>query len=125
MRQKIKKTPVTKKQKESDGIVLRIREARVTGTEYENKVMEVCSNNRYPLTFKDGKVGNKVPDFINRERKRILEVYNPGRTDEEVYARLLAFHTKSFKIRQLVKHDLISPDWKPFLTGIIGRFLNQ
>ena len=118
------KKKTTKKTKQSDGIVLRIRETRVTGTEYENRVIRVCAVYRYPFTFKDGKVGNKVPDFINREKKCILEVYNPGRSDEEVHARLVAFHTKAFKVRQLVKYDVSNPDWKSSLTRIIGGFLN-
>lgn len=120
-----RKTKAKKNKKVSDGVVLRIRETRMVGTDYENKVLKVCSENMYQLTFKGEKVGNKVPDFINRERKKIIEVYNPARTDEEVHARLLAFHIKGFKVRQLVMHDLFRADWEPFLTRIIGRFLHD
>lgn len=109
--------------KTSEGIILRIKETRIQGTEYENKVLKVCSESGYAFTFHDGRIGGKVPDFI--KGKKIIEVYNPMRSDEEVHARLLAFHIKGFKVRQLVMHDLFRSDWQPFLTRIIGRFLNQ
>jgi len=124
-RKTVKKKKPLKHKKVSNGVVLRMKETIMTGTEYENKVSKVCSENMYPLIFHNGRVGNKVPDFINQDKKKIVEVYNPVRTDEEVHARLLAFHTKSFKVRQLVKHDLTRPDWEQFLAGIIGRFLRD
>lgn len=122
-----KRTPTKRipKSKKLEGIVLRIKDTRVMGNEYENKVLRVCSKNRFPFAFKDGFVGYKIPDFINRKKKRIIEVYNPERSDEEVHARLLAFHIKAFKVKQLVKHDFSRPDWKPFLIRIIKGFLSH
>lgn len=123
MNQKTKKKTVTKKPKESEGIVLRIRETRVQGNEYEDKILKVCSKNRYPFAFKDSKVKGKVPDFINRERKRIIEVYNPERSLEEVQARMSVFYIHGYKTIYLTKDNLSRPDWEKYCTGAIRGFL--
>lgn len=113
----------TSKVKQEVGIVLRIKETRVLGNEYETKILRVCSENRYPFVFKDGRVGHAIPDFINRERMRIIEIHNPERSDEEVYARMKAFHIHKHKVTQLTKHNLSRPDWKEFCAGVIKGIL--
>lgn len=118
-----KKKTATKKTKQSEGIVLRIRESRMLTNEFETKILKVCSKNRYPFTFKDGGVGHKVPDFINRERKKIIEVYNPERNLKEVEARMKAFYLHGYKVTHLTKDNLSRPDWRKFCTGAIKGFL--
>jgi len=102
-----------------------VKKVTIPKNEFESKIIRVCRKNRYPFRFKDGTVNGKVPDFINRERMKIIEIYNPERTDEEVYARLKEFHICRYEVTQLVEDNLTRPDWEKFCTGSIGGFLNR
>lgn len=94
-------------------------------TEFERKVRRVCNKNRYPFTFKDGGVGHRVPDFINREQKKIIEVYNPARTTEEVQKRVNIFSVHGYKFTYLTKDNLTSSGWEKFCKGAINGFLGH
>ena len=109
--------------KEAKEIIRKPKKAKIQSTEYENRIQKICSKNKYPFAFKDGIVGHKVPDFINRERKLIIEVYNPERDNEEIQARVTAFYRYGYKFIFLTRHNLTRADWEKFCTGAIKGFL--
>jgi len=92
---------------------------------YERKILRLCRKNKYPLIFKDGAVGHVVPDFINREKMCIVELYNPDRSEVDVQARMKAFHKYAFKFIRLTKHDLLREDWEEFCSRVIGSLLGD
>lgn len=95
------------------------------GTIYEMKVQDICRENKFPFDFRRAKIKNKVVDFIYRKKRLIIEVYNPGRSDEELYARMKIFHIQRFKACYITQHDLLKPKWRKFCTGIIKGFLSH
>lgn len=103
--------------------VLKPKESRRENV-YERKILRVCKENKYPLTFKDGAVGHVVPDFINRAKMCIIELYNPDRCEADVQARMKAFHKYAFKFARLTKHDLLRDDWEEFCARVIGSLLS-
>jgi len=120
----VKKKPAVKKIKEQ-GIVLRIKETKLFGTGYENQVMEVCRKKNYPFVFKGGRVRGKRADFINRDKRLIIEVYHPLRSAEELQARMRGFLIQKFKTKHITKDRLDRDDWHEFLTTSIKAFLKQ
>ena len=96
-----------------------------SGTEYEKRVQDICSGNNFPFDFRRAKIKNKVVDFIYRKKRLIIEIYNPERGDEELYARMKIFHIQRFKTCYITKHDLLKPGWRKFCTGIIRGFLSH
>lgn len=102
--------------------VLKSKESRRENV-YERKILRICRKNKYPLAFKDGAVGHIVPDFINREKMRIVEIYNPDRCEADVQVRMKAFHKHAFKFTYLTKHDLFRDDWEEFCSRVIGSLL--
>lgn len=118
-----RKRPIRKK-----GLVAKkIEQPKIVfyGTIYEMRVRDVCSTNNFPFDFRRAKVKNKVVDFIYRKKRLIIEVYNPERSDEKLYARMKIFHIQRFKTCYITQHDLLKPGWRKFCTGIIGGFLSH
>jgi len=118
------KKPAVKRTK-TMGIVLRIKETKLFGTGYENQVMEVCRKKNYPFVFKGGRVRGKRADFINRDKRLIIEVYNPLRSTEELQARMRGFLVQKFKTKHITKDRLDRDDWHEFLITSIKAFLKQ
>ena len=118
------KKPAVKRTK-TMGIVLRIKETKLFGTGYENQVMEVCRKKNYPFVFKGGRVRGKRADFINRDKRLIIEVYNPLRSTKELQARMRGFLVQKFKTKHITKDRLDRDDWHEFLITSIKAFLKQ
>lgn len=114
------KTPLIKK---PERVIQKLKKAKIPSTEYENKILKICSKNKYPFAFKSGTVGRKVPDFINRQRKLIIELYNPERGDKEAQERVTVFYRYGYKFMFLTRHNLTRADWEKFCTGAIKGFL--
>lgn len=112
--------PLIKKPEE---IVHKIKKAEILSTEYEGRILKICSKNKYPFVFKDGAVGRKVPDFINREKKLIIELYNLERGDKEGQERVTAFYRHGYKFIFLTRHNLARIDWERCCTEAIKGFL--
>ncbi len=108
---------------EPEIIVLEVKKVKALSTEYEDKILKICSKNKYPFVLKDGSVGRKVPDFINRQRKLIIEVYNPERGEKEAQERVTTFYKYGYRFMFLTKHNLTRADWERFCTGAIKGFL--
>lgn len=93
------------------------------GTPCEEKILKVCYKNKYPFDFRRAKIKGKVADFICREKRLVIEVYNPERSDEEVYERMKIFKIQRFKTCYITKHTLSRHGWEKFCAGIIKGFL--
>ena len=104
-------------------IIQKLKKAKILSTEYEGRIKKICSKNKYPFAFKGGSVGRKMPDFINRKRKLIIEIYNPERSEKEKWERVTTFNMHSYKFIVLTRHDLTRADWERFCMGAIKGFL--
>ena len=93
-------------------------------TKYERKIRLICTRNKFPFT-RSGKitVGGKNPDFINREKKLILEVFNDERTDETRQERIYSFYQHGYSTLFITEDDFNKPKWKEYITGAIRGFL--
>lgn len=123
-----KKKPMTRKKPiRKKRLVVKKPEPEVIfrGTSYEMKIWNICSRNKFPFDLRRAKIKNKVVDFIYRKKRLIIEVYNPERSDEELYARMKIFHIQRFKVCYITQHDLLKPKWREFCTGIIRGFLSH
>lgn len=122
--QKVKESeiPLIKKPEET---VHKIKKTEILSTKHEGRILKICSKNKYPFAFKDGTVGRKVPDFINREKKLIIELYNLERGNKEAQERVTVFYRHGYKFMFLTRHNLIRADWEKFCTGAIKGFLSQ
>ena len=104
-------------------IIQKLKKAKILSTEYEGRIQKICSKNKYPFAFKGGSVGRIMPDFINRKRKLIIEVYNPRRSEKEKWERVTTFNMHGYRSMFLTRHDLTRADWERFCTGAIKGFL--
>lgn len=91
----------------------------------KEKVKKICKENRFP--FKEGYfvIGDYYPDFINTERKLIIEVFNPKRSQNEVWQRIVTFKKHGYRIAVVVEDAFKCPDWRKYISGMIGGFVNQ
>lgn len=118
-----RKKPIRKKKV----IVKKAEQLKIAfyGTIYEMRVRDVCAKNDFPFDFRRAKVKNKVVDFIYRKKRLIIEVYNPERSNEELYARMKIFRIQRFRTCYITEHDLFKPNWREFCTGVIRGFLSH
>ncbi len=93
------------------------------GTIYELRIMDICTENKFPLDYRRAKIDGKVADFTNRTKRLIIEVYNPERSWEEVQARLRTFLIERFKTKYITKDKFLTRDWRISCTTLIKRFL--
>jgi len=114
---------IIRKTKKPEIIFQEIKKMKVSSTEYEDRILKICSKNKYPLVFKDGTVGRKVPDFINRQGRLIIELYNPARGEKEAQERVETFYKYGYRFMFLTRHNLTRADWEKFCAGAIKGFL--
>jgi hypothetical protein len=89
------------------------------------KIKKICKENRFP--FKEGGfvIGNYYPDFINTERKLIIELFNPKRSQNEVWQRIITFQKHGYRIGVVVEDAFKRTDWRKYISGMIRGFVNQ
>ncbi len=93
------------------------------GTIYELRIMDICTENKFPLDYRRAKVDGNVADFCNRTKRLIIEVYNPDRSHEEVQTRLRAFLVQRFKTKYITKDKFSMRGWRKSCVISIKRFL--
>lgn len=96
-------------------------------TRYEKQIIEVCQEFNFPFEYVgNGKflVGGKNPDFVNRERKKIIEVYRAywkEKNYEEIRSKLFA--EQGYATLFLKDEDVNVAGWKSVCCGKINSFL--
>lgn len=93
------------------------------GTTFEREILDVCAENKFPFDFRRAKIGGYVVDFINREKRLIIEVYNSERSWVDVMDRMRAFIVQDFKVKYLTKDNFTERHWETSLVTNIKRFL--
>ncbi len=93
------------------------------GTTFEREMLDVCAENNFPFDFRRAKIGGYVIDFINREKRLVIEVYNPKRSWVDVMDRTRAFIVQSFRVKYLTKDNFTERHWETSLVTNIKRFL--
>ena len=91
--------------------------------EYERKIRMICTRNK--LSFRRSSkisVDKRTPDFINREKKLIIEVWNPGRDFNLTQERVNGFHKHGYRVLLISEGDFNYPDATPYLTRAIKGF---
>ena len=101
----------------------RIKKAKPQLNEYESGIQKICTINNYPFAFKGEAVGRKIPDFINKKKRLIIEIHNPERSMDEVQERVRIFDMYGYKLLHLTMSDLTRTNWERFCTGSIKGFL--
>jgi len=101
----------------------RIKKTEPQLNEYESRIQKICVVNSYPFAFKGETVGRKIPDFINKRKRLIIEIYNPERSMDEAQERVKTFDMYGYRLLYLTMSDLTRTDWERFCTGSIKGFL--
>ena len=121
------KKPVTKKKSvKKKKPVLKKAEKLIEvffGTAYEKKIFDICAQNKFPFGYRRAKIKDIVADFTNRDKRLIIEIYNPARNWEEVQARLKVFLVQGFKTKYITLDRLSMRNWRNSCKTMIEKFL--
>ena len=120
---KITKKPVIKRKRVIKKVIAEKPKLVFHGTIYELRIMDICTENKFPLDYRRAKIDGNVADFCNRTKRLIIEVYNPDRSHEEVQARLRAFLVQRFKTKYITKDKFSMRGWRKSCVISIKRFL--
>lgn len=115
MRKKVRKKAVRK--------ALKIKP--VIKLDNKAKVGKILKENKIPFVEGYFVLGNYYPDFINTERKLVIEIFNPKRSENERWQRIKTFYKHGYRLFFLSEQDFRRVDWEKYITGSIRGFISQ
>jgi len=102
-------------------------------TSFEQKIIILCSKNRLPFVYTgDGRIfiGNKNPDFVNEEKKIIIEVFlnyfkikGYGSVENYIKERGEHFSKLGYKTIFIREEEIMDKNWEEICLNKINKII--